>query len=97
MGINHSSFFLPCEISAGNDLICFQVYSLTRVATLASVALNIYGVDFATPSQIKCQVCRAIRLRPYARFLMVAWFLKVTVSLQFVRSQTRQTVRKQSS
>ena len=48
-----------------------------------------YSIDVMT--QINCQVCHTIRLRPYARFL-IAWFLKVMINLQFVRSQTYQTV-----
>jgi hypothetical protein len=77
-----------------NNLICFQVYSLTRVATLATVALNMFNVD--ATSQIYCQVCHAIRLCPYARFL-IAWFFKVTADLQFVRNLTHQIVRQRSS
>ncbi|KAF8496138.1 hypothetical protein F5888DRAFT_1804280 [Russula emetica] len=57
------------------------IYSLIRVATLATVALNIFSLDATT--RINCQVCHAIRLRPYARFL-IAWFLKVAANLQFI-------------
>ena len=54
---DHSPFFLPfqCEILVGNNLICFQIYSLTRVATLATVALNLFSIDVTT--RINCQAC----------------------------------------
>jgi hypothetical protein len=45
-----------------SDLLVWQVYSLTRVATLAPVALNIFSLDSTTP--IHCQVCAKSSVAP---------------------------------
>ena len=64
------------------DMLTWQIYSFTRVATLVMVAINIYNLDSTNP--INCHVCATLFPRPSARPLIEHVPNKVTMGSQFV-------------
>ena len=93
---NHSPFFV-CSATLQCETDCSVVVALLSYPYGHPRGCGyeyIYSF-FNDPSQLR-GMCHVFCLRPYAHFL-TARFPKVTINLQFVRTQTHQIIRGQGS